>query len=103
MNATPAASPDYAFVVRDLLYGRVFSFPDILDDLETGYVIVSTLIGLDCQYQLRNHMKGMLYNGATRDEIQALLDLCLDLAKRLGVTFRSEPRPIPSIEGDESR
>lgn len=101
-NATPAASPDYAFVVRDLLYGRVFSFNEILDDLDTGYVIVSTLIGLDCQYQLRNHMKGMLYNGATREELQTLRDLCLGLAKRLGVVFRSEPRPIPSIE-DESK
>lgn len=100
VNATPAASPDYAFVVRDLLYGRVFSFDKILDDLETGYVIVSTLIGIDCQYQLRNHMKGMLYNGATREELQNLLDLCLGLAKRLGVVFRSEPRPVPSIEGE---
>jgi alkylhydroperoxidase/carboxymuconolactone decarboxylase family protein YurZ len=100
VNATPAASPDYAFVVRDLLYGRVFSFDKILDDLETGYVIVSTLIGIDCQYQLRNHMKGMLYNGATREELQDLLDLCLGLAKRLGVVFRSEARPVPSIEGE---
>ena len=97
-NATPAASPDYAFVVRDLLYGRVFSFDAILDDLETGHVIVSTLIGLDCQYQLRNHMKGMLYNGATRGDVQDLMDLCLGLAKRLGVTFRSEPRSIPHVE-----
>lgn len=98
MNATPAASPDYAFVVRDLLYGRVFSFDAILNDLETGYVIISTLIGIDCQAQLRNHMKGMLYNGATRHDLQRQLDLCLDVAKRLGVTFRSAPKPIPSIE-----
>ena len=84
--------------MRDLLYGRVFSFDEILDDLETGYVIVATLIGIDCQYQLRNHMKGMLYNGATREELQELRDLCLDLATRLGVVFRSEAAPIPSVE-----
>jgi alkylhydroperoxidase/carboxymuconolactone decarboxylase family protein YurZ len=98
MNATPAASPDYAFVVRDLLYGRVFSFDEILNDLDTGYVILSTLIGIDCQYQLRNHMKGMLYNGATREELQDLLELCLGLAKRLRVDFRSQPRPVPHID-----
>ena len=101
MDGTPNASPDYAFVVRDLLYGRVFSFNEILGDLDTGYVIVSTLIGLDCQYQLRNQMKGMLYNGATREQLQELMDLCLDIARRLDVKFRSEPRPIPHIE--ESR
>ena len=100
MDATPNASPDYSFVVRDLLYGRVFSFDKILDDLETGYVIVSTLIGIDCQYQLRNHMKGMLYNGATREELQELLDLCLGLANRLGVVHRSERRPVPSIDDE---
>lgn len=100
MGATPNASVDYAFVVRDLLYGRIFSFDKILNDLDTGYVIVSTLIGIDCQYQLRNHQKGMLYNGATREELQDLLDLCLDLAKRLGVKFRSAPHPIPSIDDE---
>jgi alkylhydroperoxidase/carboxymuconolactone decarboxylase family protein YurZ len=82
----------------DLLYGRVFSYDGILDDLETGYVIVSALIGLDCQNQLRHHMKGMLYNGATRDDLQELYDVLLDLAQRLGVTFRSEKREIPSID-----
>ncbi|OAA68639.1 hypothetical protein SPI_00834 [Niveomyces insectorum RCEF 264] len=97
-DATGNASPDYAFVVRDLLYGRIFSFDAILSDLETGSVIVSTLIGLDCQNQLRNHLKGMLYNGATREELEQLQDLCLGMAKDLGVTFRSTPRPIPSID-----
>ncbi|KAH8767226.1 hypothetical protein F5883DRAFT_72432 [Diaporthe sp. PMI_573] len=97
-NASGEASPDYAFVVRDLLYGRVFSYDGILDDLETGYVIVSALIGLDCQNQLRHHMKGMLYNGATRDDLQELYDVLLDLAQRLGVKFRSEKREIPSID-----
>ena len=63
-------------------------------------MIVSTLIGLDCQYQLRNHMKGMLYNGATREELQELLDLCLGLAEKLGVKFRSEARPVPSIQDE---
>jgi alkylhydroperoxidase/carboxymuconolactone decarboxylase family protein YurZ len=100
MRATPNASPDYAFVVRDLLYGRILSFDKILNDLDSGYVIVSTLIGIDCQYQLRNHQKGMLYNGATQEELQELLDLCLGLAKRLDVRFRSSPHPIPSIEGE---
>ena len=82
----------------DLLYGRVFSYDGILNDLETGYVIVSALVGLDCQNQLRHHMKGALYNGATREELQELYDVLLDLAKRLGVKFRSEKREVPRID-----
>lgn len=81
----------------DLLYGRVFSYDGILNDLETGYVIVSALIGLDCQNQLRHHMKGALFNGATREDLQELYDVLLDLAQRLGVTFRSGKREIPQI------
>ncbi|KAG8156827.1 hypothetical protein KVR01_013240 [Diaporthe batatas] len=97
-NASGDASPDYAFVVRDLLYGRVFSFDGILNDLETEYVVISALIGIDCQNQLRHHMKGALYNGATREDLQELYDVLLDLAERLGVKFRSEKREIPRID-----
>ncbi|KAH7030583.1 uncharacterized protein B0I36DRAFT_383559 [Microdochium trichocladiopsis] len=97
-NATVEASPDYTYVVRDLLYGRIFSYDGILDDLETGYVVVSALMGIDCQPQLRHHMKGMLYNGATREELRELQDTLLGLAEMLGVQFRSTRPPIPSIE-----
>ncbi|OQO00722.1 hypothetical protein B0A48_13213 [Cryoendolithus antarcticus] len=97
-NATGQASPDYAWVVRDLMYGRIFSYDGILSDLDTGYVIVSALIGIDCHIQLRHHMKGMLYNGATRAELEELYKTMLNLAERLGVKFRSGLREIPSIE-----
>lgn len=82
----------------DLLYGRVFSYDGILNDLETGYVIVSALIGLDCQNQLRHHMKGVLYNGGTREDLQELYGVLLDLAKRLGVNFRGEKHDIPRTD-----
>lgn len=98
MDATPDASPDYSFVVRDLLYGRVFSFPDILDDEETGFVIVASLMGLACQSQLKNQMKGMMYNGTSREEVVWLRDLCKDIAGRLEVKFRfGIPDEVPSI------
>lgn len=97
-DATPAASPDCAFVVRDLLYGRIFSFDAVLDEPETGCVMLSTLIGIDCQAQLRHRMKGMLYNGAAREELLVLRDLCLDIARMLNVKFRSEPEDVLSTE-----
>lgn len=87
-----------------LFYARIFSFDAILSDAETGYVIVAALLGIDCQLQLRNHMIGMLINGAaTREELTDLRDLCLGLAGRLGVVFRNglEGRDIPMIPGQE--
>ena len=79
----------------EVLYARIFSFDAVIDDLLTGYVIVSALYGMDCPNQLQNHMKGMLINGATRQDLEALRDLCLGLAEILGVRFRHPPPSIP--------
>lgn len=118
-GASVRASPDYAFVVRgkcilislefgyelrlasDVLYARVFSFDGILDDLTTGYAMVAGLYGLDCQNQLQHHMKGMMWNGATRDDLIELQRLCLGLAHILGVKFRHGPAPIPTLPKTE--
>lgn len=70
----------------------------MLDSLNTGYAIVAALYGLDCQNQLQHHMKGMLYNGATREDLVDLQHLCLGIAEALGVSFRNDPAPIPSID-----
>ncbi|CAM1510710.1 Fc.00g010450.m01.CDS01 [Cosmosporella sp. VM-42] len=94
-SATISASPDYFHIARDLLYGHVFSFDKILDDLETGQAIVSCLIGIDCQEQLGNHMKGMMFNGAKREEIEMIRETCIRVAERLDVNFKTGPVPIP--------
>jgi hypothetical protein len=115
-GASVRASPDYAFVVRgvcllqygrdswltrispiDVLYARVFSYDGILDDLTTGFVMVSGLYGLDCQNQLQHHMKGILWNGGSRQELLDLQKLCLGIAEILNVRFRHPPAPIPVL------
>jgi hypothetical protein len=81
----------------DLFYGRIFSFDLILDDVETGHVIISALIGIDCHPQLRHHMIGLLINGQTREQIEATRALCYKVADMLDVKFRHPPMPIPEI------
>lgn len=75
----------------------MFSFDGIIDDLTTGYVMVAGLYGMDCQNQLQHHMKGMLWNGATREDLVELQKLCLGLAEILQVSFRHGPAPIPEL------
>jgi hypothetical protein len=75
----------------------VFSFDGILDDLTTGYAMLSGLYGMDCQNQLQHHMKGMLWNGATREDLVSLQDLCLGLIEILGISMRHGPAPIPVL------
>lgn len=47
--------------------------------------------------QLRNHMIGMLLNGAEREDLKRLQEILLGLADILGVNFRFDPVPIPTI------
>jgi hypothetical protein len=85
------------FSPLDLFYGRIFSFNEILNDAETGHVIIAALIGIDCHPQMKHHMIGMLINGVTREEIESTRTLCYRAAKELGVAFRNPPMDIPSL------
>ncbi|KAL3475209.1 hypothetical protein BJX99DRAFT_230194 [Aspergillus californicus] len=96
-EASVRASPDYTFVVREVIYARILSFNGVIDDLTTGYVVVSALYGMDCPNQLQHHMKGMLINGASRQDLVDLQGLCLGLAGVLGVVKRYGPAPIPEM------
>lgn len=79
----------------------MFSFDGILDDLTTGYAMLSGLYGMDCQNQLQHHMKGMLWNGATREDLVELQKLCLGLTDILRIQFRHGPAPIPVLPESE--
>jgi alkylhydroperoxidase/carboxymuconolactone decarboxylase family protein YurZ len=81
-----------------VLYARIFSFDGVIDDLTTGFAMVSALYGLDCQDQLQHHMKGMLWNGATREDLIELQKLCLGVTTALGVKLRHGPALIPEVE-----
>ncbi|KAK2783907.1 hypothetical protein FQN52_009426 [Onygenales sp. PD_12] len=125
-QATVDASPDYAFVIRgiaaqfssllrilligslsrlgvltshepDLFYGRIFSFDEILDDVETGHIIISALIGIDCHPQMKHHMIGLLINGQSREDIEQTRSLCYGVADLLGVKFRHPKGQIPEV------
>lgn len=105
--------PDYFFIVSsecpnfsarnsgltykriELLYPHVFSFDKILDKLESSQAIITTLISIDCKGQARNHMKGMMWNGATREEVKNIHGSVILLADHLGIQFRDGPVEVP--------
>lgn len=53
--------------------------------LETGQCIVAALLSIDCQEQVRNHMIGWQFNGATYEEVQGVRAVVVAIAERLGV------------------
>ncbi|KAL5040844.1 hypothetical protein BDW71DRAFT_28479 [Aspergillus fruticulosus] len=87
--------PDYFYVVSQLLYPHVFSFDKILDKLESSQAIITALIAIDCKGQARSHMKGMMWNGASREEVSNIRDSIVLLANYLGIQFRDGPVSVP--------
>ena len=65
--------------------------------MTSSYAMVSALYGMNSPGQMRNHMIGMLLNGASREDLLELQKLLLGLAEILGVTFRYDPVPVPSF------
>ncbi|KAK5454044.1 hypothetical protein LTS15_006044 [Exophiala xenobiotica] len=100
MSLVSEASSDYGWIVNKLFYGYIFSFPNILDNIETGQCVVAALFSTDCQEQVRNHMYGMMYSGATRGEVQGVRAVVVAIADRLGVVGKQGRRAIevPEVE-----
>ncbi|KAJ5669899.1 uncharacterized protein N7477_005262 [Penicillium maclennaniae] len=119
-DKTLNASPDYYHIVRgmgsssnfwtiflqyssiplvtELFYGHIFSFTGVLDNLETGQVVVAALLGIDCHEQARNHMLGMLMRGASHEDLVAIRSIVVSLAEHYGVKFKHPSMTIPILE-----
>ncbi|KFY77293.1 hypothetical protein V499_03276 [Pseudogymnoascus sp. VKM F-103] len=96
-SRTVDASLDYAYVVRELFYGKIFSFEGILGFRETEQVIVAALIGVDCMNQVRHHMFGMRVNGVGKTEVEANRQICLAIAAELGIGFKEGVIEVPDV------
>lgn len=82
----------------EYFYPYIFSFDKILNGIETSQAIVSSLIGIDCTDQATNQMKGMMYNGATIDEVVMVREVVVMIAQELNVHFKAEPVAVPQLE-----
>lgn len=47
---------------------------------------MAALLSIDCQEQVRNHMLGMQYFGASHGEVEAVRAVVVAIAEHLGVT-----------------
>lgn len=93
-----AAYPDLWHFAYHHCYGPLLSFTDILSAKETSLTIVSSLIPQDVNPQLKGHLRGAVNGGATKEELEALKDLVLDICDWSGnVTFAQGKESIPKL------
>jgi len=76
-------------------YGVVYGHSDIISSLETSYTLVAALIAGDTPQQIAWHLDGAQRAGATLDEVRAVRELSIEVAKFSGVQWQ---HTVPQVE-----
>ncbi|KZT36195.1 hypothetical protein SISSUDRAFT_1035016 [Sistotremastrum suecicum HHB10207 ss-3] len=87
--------PDMGAFSMMVGYGMVYSCTDVLQDIETSFVLIAALIAGDTPLQIRWHLDGALRNGASEGEVRAVRRMAIEVADHAGVVRRFE---VPSVE-----
>ena len=85
MGQLASSASDLALVAR-LEYGYILSArSDILNPVETSCVLLAGLIPQDVNPQLKGHLKGMVNNGASVEEVRAVRDMVIKICEVAGM------------------
>jgi len=76
-------------------YGVVCGHTDIISPLENSYALVAALIAGDTPQQIAWHLDGAQRAGATLDEVRAVRELSIEVAKLSGVQWQHS---VPQVE-----
>ncbi|KAF8968314.1 AhpD-like protein [Flammula alnicola] len=91
--------PDMGWFSRTIGYGLVYGHTDILSPLETSYTLIAALIAGDTPQQIAWHLDGAQREGATLEEVRAVRELSIEVAKFSGIQWRHS---IPEVEAAQS-
>ncbi|KAI0059138.1 hypothetical protein BV25DRAFT_1871742 [Artomyces pyxidatus] len=80
--------PDMGWFSNTIAYGGVYGFTDVLDQLETSYVLVGTLIAGDTPRQINWHLDNARRGGASFQEAQAVRQIAVEVSESAGVRWR---------------
>ncbi|KAI0261073.1 hypothetical protein BC834DRAFT_494700 [Gloeopeniophorella convolvens] len=80
--------PDMGWFSNTIAYGSVYGYTDILNQLETSYVLVGTLIAADTPRQINWHLDNARRGGATFEQARAVRQIAVDISESAGVKWR---------------
>lgn len=80
-------------------YGVVYGHTDFISMLETSYIMIAALIAGDTPQQIVWHLEGAQRAGATLDEVRAVRNLSIEVAKFSGVQWRHSVPQVEVISG----
>ena len=65
------------------------SFFDCLDEMQTSFVMIASLIPGGHNKQIRGHFQGALNNGATREEIKVVRKIAIRMCQEAGIKWKT--------------
>ena len=78
-----------------IAYGSVCGYTEILDQLETSYVLVGSLIAVDTPSQIGWHLDNARRGGASLEQIRAVRQIAICASQSAGVRWRNV---IPEVK-----
>jgi len=78
-----------------IAYGSVYGHTEILDQLETSYILVGSLIAVDTPRQIGWHLDNACRGGASLEQIRAVRQIAISASQSAGVRWRNV---IPEIK-----
>lgn len=81
--------------MKTIGYGVVYGHTDIISMLETLHVMIAALVAGDTPQQITWHLDNAQKAGATFDEVRAVREVSLEVAKISGVQWRHS---VPQVE-----
>ncbi|KDQ54570.1 hypothetical protein JAAARDRAFT_38253 [Jaapia argillacea MUCL 33604] len=86
--------PDFGFFCITHAYGYTYSFSPYISGLENSYIMLASNIAMDVPRQIEWHLKGSVRNGGTSEQVRAVREIAIEVAKAAGGFWKNE---IPQL------
>lgn len=80
--------PDMGWFSNTIAYGSVYGHLDILNQVETSFVLVGTLIAVDTPRQIHWHLDNARRGGASLEQVRAVRQIAIEVSQSVGVSWR---------------
>ena len=88
------AYPDMGYFSKTIGYGFTYGLSRYTNDLEFSYIMLTSLIATDAPLQIKWHLDGALRNGASKEQVQAVRSMAIEIAQMAGSLSGSDVRDL---------
>jgi hypothetical protein len=93
--------PDLRTLVVTYIYGYYQSDTSILDAITTSQLNIATLVPMDVSAEVAWHMRGLIRNGGTEEQLKAAYDMALDVCNICEVQLKAEMPVAQDVINEE--